>query len=76
MLNALFQVRFDKITKEPCSGICMKSPFCGRRLLRIDLELSRTGRSFPVEKQEFRMVNIGESVSNDGYGELFYLLSC
>ena len=56
---------FEKITKEPCAGICMESPFCGRRLLRIDLELSRTRR--PSGDQ--RLFDIGDSASNDGYGK-------
>ena len=45
-------------------------PFCGRYLLRIDLELSREARSTGARK----MFNIGDSQGNDGYSESVYYL--
>ena len=53
-----FQVNFEKF------GGC---PFCGRYLLRIDLELSREARSTGFRK----MFNIGDSQSNDGYSKFY-----
>jgi len=41
---------------------CLYAPYCGRRMLRIDLELSDTTRS------EY-MFNVGDSVSNNGWGK-------
>lgn len=54
--TALLKVRFDKF------GGC---PFCGRYLLRIDLELSRVARP-PASSKKF-MFNIGDSQSNNGF---------
>ena len=60
------QVQFEKITPDYCP-ICMNSPFCGRRMLKVELELHRTQRP----SGHMRMVNIGDSKTNDGFGELF-----
>ncbi|KAH3701672.1 uncharacterized protein LOC127861128 [Dreissena polymorpha] len=57
-LRALIKVTFDKLPS--CITGCASYPLCGRRMLRIDLDLSSGSRSG-------FMFNIGDSVSNDGY---------
>ncbi|KAH3736192.1 uncharacterized protein LOC127851674 [Dreissena polymorpha] len=58
-LRALLKVTFDKLPS--CIDGCLRYPLCGKRMLRVDLELSPTNRSY-------FMFDIGDSVSNDGYG--------
>ncbi|WAR05041.1 hypothetical protein MAR_020410 [Mya arenaria] len=55
--QAVLKVAFDKLESCTC---CAKFPECGRRMLRIDLELSSGPRSG-------FMFNIGDSKSNNGY---------
>ncbi|KAH3872827.1 uncharacterized protein LOC127870430 [Dreissena polymorpha] len=57
-LKALLKVTFDKLPL--CISGCLSYPLCGKRMLRVDLELSAQNRSG-------WLFNIGDSVSNNGY---------
>ena len=67
------QINFEAITSNPCdlADGCLYGPYCGRRMLRIDLELSSQTRSGVL-------FNVGDSQSNNGYGMYIdvYSLSC
>ncbi|KAH3878081.1 hypothetical protein DPMN_001963 [Dreissena polymorpha] len=57
-LRALLKVSFTKLPE--CISGCVSYPLCGRRMLRVDLDLSPNSRSG-------FLFNIGDSVSNDGF---------
>lgn len=59
-LTALLKINFEKLTPKPCD-FCLEAPYCGRRMLRIDLSLSPGSRSG-------WLFNLGDSSTNDGYG--------
>lgn len=43
---------------------CQKRPLCGRRMLQVDLFLQKKKKNW--------IFNIGDSSSNNGWGNLFY----
>ena len=60
----LFQIKFDKLTPEPCPGFCMNGPTCDRKFLRLDFNLSMNNRS----SGDLKMFTVGDSSTNNGYG--------
>ncbi|XP_060600091.1 uncharacterized protein DDB_G0283357-like [Ruditapes philippinarum] len=57
--TALVVVNFDKIDTAGCFG-CLEAPYCGKRMLKIELRLSNARRSG-------WLFNVGDSESNNGY---------
>ncbi|XP_060571456.1 uncharacterized protein LOC132729662 [Ruditapes philippinarum] len=57
--RALLKINFDALTKEPCQH-CLNTVECGRRMLKIELELSTSQR-------QGWLFNLGDSVTNNGY---------
>ncbi|XP_045201952.2 uncharacterized protein DDB_G0283357-like [Mercenaria mercenaria] len=57
--SALIMVDFDKIDNTGCFR-CLEAPYCGKRMLKIELKLSNG-------KRNGWLFNVGDSDSNNGY---------